>query len=398
MKANQQILDFVNHSKEELVQLRRWFHQHPESAYVEIQTSSFIVQYLETLGIHNISIEAKTGVVCEIGSGDKVGACRFNMDALPIQEMVDSSFKSIFEGFSHSCGHDFELAWGLLIAKYFTTYPPQNTLRLVFQPAEEGPGDDALSRTGGQLLAEQGIFNVDAIFSLHVDPEVPLGTVSIIEGDVTCAAYDFEYTLQGKVCHAAKPHLGINPVPYASKVISDLYLLEENLKARLHSSEGFVVITPTAIDTHINNSGIVSESLNTIPEYVIIKGISRVRSIKPIEMLLDGFEAIKRNYPDLVSLQLKLKKRAPATSNSNKLVKIVIESCNENDIQMIMKPTNWRDDAGWASEKAPTAHGFLGIGGNVDSRLHSPQFNPDEKGLEVGLIVFLNSLGKFLNS
>jgi len=399
VKANKHIQDFIANSTQELIAQRRWFHQHPELAFKEQKTSGYIVSYLKSIGLNNIKIEAGTGVVCEIGSGCRVGSCRFNMDGLPIPEKVDCSFKSTLNGYSHSCGHDFELAWGLLIAKYFAENTPQNTLKLLFQPAEEEPGDEPLGRTGGQVYADMGLFNVDAIFSLHVDPEVELGTVSIIDGDVTCAAYDFEYTLQGKTCHAAKPHLGINPVLYASKLIADLYSLEDEIKKSFKSDEGFIVITPSILQTRIDKDSVsTEESQNTIPEYVFVKGISRVRSKEATEMLLNGFETISKKYNDLVSLNLKLVKRAPATLNDTALVNLVKESCAENEIKLISKRTTWRDDAGWGSEKAPTSHGFVGIGGNADSRLHSPYFEANEKGLEIGLTVFLNSLNKFLNN
>lgn len=393
------IAHFVESQRQECLKLRRWFHQHPEIAYREKSTSDFIVSYLQSLGITNIKVHAGTGVICEIGSGGRIGSCRFNMDALPIPEKIECSFKSQINGYSHACGHDFELAWGLMIAKYFAENPPQNTLRLLFQPAEEEPGDEPKGRTGGQLFADDGLFDVDAIFSLHVDPEVELGTVSIIDGDVTCAAYDFEYTSQGKTCHAAKPHLGINPVKYASKLVADLYKLEEEIKLVIDNDEGFVVITPAVLKTVIDKDSTASEeSLNTIPEFVTVKGISRVRSKVAAEKLLEGLKAISKNYPELISCNLKLTKRAPATLNDSYLVGLVRNSCNESGINLISKRTTWRDDAGWGSEKAPTAHGFVGIGGKPESRLHSPYFEADETGLEIGLKVFLNSLDQFLNN
>ena len=393
------IKSFIGRTADELVEIRRWFHQYPEVAFKEQRTSQFIVQYLESLGIKSISIEAGTGVVCKIGSGGKTGSCRFNMDGLPIPEKVDTEYKSKLNGYSHSCGHDFELAWGLLIAKYFSQNPPRNGLKLLFQPAEEEPGNDPSGRTGGQVYAEMGLFNVDAIFSLHVDPEVELGTISIIDGEVTCAAYDFEYTLQGKACHAAKPHLGVNPIYYASKLIGDLYLLQDEIQKSFSDDEGFIVITPSVLLTKIDKDSVGSEeSQNTIPEYAFVKGTSRVRSKKATEKLLIGFETISKKYPDLLSLNLKLVKRAPATLNDTYLVNLVKESCSENSINVISKRTTWRDDAGWGSEKAPTSHGFVGIGGGAESRLHSPVFNADERGLQTGLNVFLNSLNKFLNN
>ena len=399
MVNNQTIKDFVESSNTELRNQRRWFHQHPELAFKEKLTSGYIASYLKSIGVSNLKIEAKTGVICEIGSAGKLGACRFNMDALPIPEKIDFNFKSKFKGYSHACGHDFELAWGLLIAKYFVKNPPNNTLKLIFQPAEEEPGDEPLGRTGGQVYADTGVFDVDAIFSLHVDPEVELGTVSIIDGEVTCAAYDFEYTLQGKSGHAAKPHLAINPVFYASKLIEELYLLQEEIKKSFKDDEGFVVITPSVIQTRIDKDSVsTEESQNTVPEFVFIKGISRVRSKDATERLLKGLKTLSKKCDELVSFNMKLIKRAPATVNDTNLVSFVKESCSENEIKLISKRTTWRDDAGWGSEKAPTAHGFVGIGSGAESRLHSPYFNADENGLKIGLVVFLNSLNKFLNN
>lgn len=399
MKPNINIQEFITKSTQELINQRRWFHQHPELAFKEQNTSDYIVSYLKSIGVENIRIEAGTGVVCEIGSGNKIGSCRFNMDALPIPEKIECGFKSTIEGYSHACGHDFELAWGLLIAKYFVENPPQNTLRLLFQPAEEEPGDEPLGRTGGQVYADTGVFDVDAIFSLHVDPEVELGTVSIIDGEVTCAAYDFEFILQGKSGHAAKPHLGINPVYSASKLIEDLYLLEDKIKKSFDDDKGFIVITPSVVQTKIDKDSVsAEESQNTIPEFIFVKGISRVRSQDATEKLLKGLQAISKKYTDLISLNLNLVKRAPATLNDINLVNLVKESCLENNIKLISRRTTWRDDAGWGSEKAHTAHGFVGIGGGAESRLHSPYFNADENGLQIGLYIFLNSLNKFLNN
>ena len=399
MNRSKKIQSFIEANSDNIISARRWFHQHPELAYKEYKTSDYIVNYLTSLGVEIIYNEAVTGVVCEIGSGDKIGACRFNMDGLPIPEKIDFKYKSVLQGYSHSCGHDFELAWGLIIAKYFIENPPKNKLKLLFQPAEEEPGDEPLGRTGGQLYADNGLFDVDAIFSLHVDPEVELGTVSIIDGEVTCAAYDFEYVIQGKSCHAAKPHLGINPVKYASQIIMKLYELEDAIKKSFVGDEGFIVITPSTLQTKIDKDSIATDdSLNTIPEYIFVKGISRIRSKQATEQLLSGLKNIANLFPDLVSLSLNLVKRAPATLNDTQLVSFVTTACAENEINLISKRTTWRDDAGWGSEKAPTAHGFIGIGGGVESRLHSPYFNADERGLNIGLTIFLNSLDKFLNN
>jgi amidohydrolase len=197
------ILEFVKSNDSHLLEHRRWFHQNPETAYKEIKTGDYILEYLNKLGINKVEKVAKTGIIATINGKHftKTIACRFNMDALPIEEKTNFKFKSLNKGYSHACGHDYELAWGLLIAKHFSENQPNGNLKLIFQPAEEGH------------------FDVDGVFSLHIEPKLPIGTVSITEGEVTGAAYDFEIELQGKMGYAAKPEDAINPINYASELI-----------------------------------------------------------------------------------------------------------------------------------------------------------------------------------
>lgn len=191
----EQIALFIESNTEELIELRRWFHQHPETSFEEFKTSQYIQNYLKKIGVTNIKTVAGTGVVCEIGAGGLTHGARFNIDGLPIKEENEISFRSIYDGYSHSCGHDFEVAWGLMTAKYFQENKPNGTLRLIFQPAEEGPGKEAHGKTGGQVLAELGAFDIDSVMSLHVEPELDLGSMSIIDGEVTCSAFDFDFKL-----------------------------------------------------------------------------------------------------------------------------------------------------------------------------------------------------------
>jgi amidohydrolase len=398
LKTDRKITAFLCDAATEVVELRRWFHQHPEIAYKENQTGEYIVGFLKKNGLVNISRAAGTGVVCEIGNGPKTAACRLNMDALPIPERNDSAFKSVYPGYSHACGHDFELAWGLMIAKYFAMHPPEMKLRLLFQPAEEEPGDDPKGRTGGQFFADLGLFNVDAIFSMHVDPDTESGVFNITDGEVTCAAFDFEFIVEGKSCHAAKPHLGINPVLFVAEIVNELFGLQEKLRANIKDEEGFIVITPSVLHTGMDMETMINdESQNTLPAYALVKGISRVRSNLVMRGLLDGLEEIAMRHQQATTVALKLVKRAPATNNAKHLTDIVADAARLNGLSVASKRTTWRDDAGWGAECAPTAHGFLGIGGDKTSFLHSPYFNPDENALIKGLGVYLDVLNDFLN-
>jgi amidohydrolase len=394
------ISQFIIDNKEELLAKRRWFHQHPETSFKEFKTSEYIQNYLAQIGATYIKNISTTGIICEIGKGDLTHGARFNMDGLPIPEETQLPFCSLFSGYSHSCGHDFELAWGLMTAKYFQQNKPNAKVRLIFQPAEEGPGEESHGKTGGQILAELGAFNIDTVMSLHVEPEVPLGTVSIIDGEVTCSAYDFDFVLHGKTCHAAKPHQGINPVPVAAKLIEDIYKLQEKIKTEIKDNEGFVMITVSNFSTRLQlDKADKEETNNTIPEYGILKGISRVRSKSVKEKLEHGLKELELKYKSILQdCKLNIRQVAVATINDKRCVANAITTAKNHDLKVISKRTTWRDDAGWASEKAASAHGFIGIEDGVPTALHSPSFNPNEEALIVGLTIFLGTIERNCNT
>ncbi len=399
----EQITLFIEANKNELLEHRRWFHQHPETSFEEFKTSEYIQNYLREIGVTDIKTIAGTGVICEIGQGGLTHGARFNMDGLPIAEENQIPFCSLYSGYSHSCGHDFELAWGLMTAKYFQENKPNGTLRLIFQPAEEGPGKEAHGKTGGQILAELGAFNIDSVMSLHVEPEVDLGTVSIVDGEVTCSAYDFDFVLHGKTCHAAKPQQGKNPVPFAAQLTNDIYQLQEKIKSEKKTDEEFILITVSNLSTRLQlDKTDKEETLNTISEYAIVKGISRIRSKEVKGNLEKGLQQLASKYTILMNdesstsydCKLNIRQVAVATINDKRCVDNAIAAAKDNELKVISKRTTWRDDAGWASEKAPSAHGFIGIFDGVPTALHSPTFNPNEDGLQIGLEVFIGTLEK----
>ena len=389
------INEFVQANKQELIKQRRWFHQHPETSYKEFETQKYISNYLNKLSGWKVEEVAGTGIMATLGNYGRVIACRFNMDGLEIREETGLSYTSVREDFSHSCGHDFELAWGLLIAKYFTENPPKETVRLLFQPAEEGPGDEKHCKTGGEVFAELGLFDVDGIFSLHVEPKYDVNVVSITSGEVTCDAFDFEITLYGKMGHAAKPEQAINPIVYSTKLVNRLYELSENYKVGMEKDEFFVL---TVSDISTSNTTKI-ENLNTIPESTTISGITRIRSKRITNEIKSEIKKIIEDLEGgLTNVKFKFIKRAIATVNDPALVEMVEKTIGSFDYSHKKQKTTWRDDAGWASLKAPTAHGFIGVHQDNVGTLHSPKFNPNEDGLEVGLNIFLGSINQFLKS
>ena len=162
-----------------VVEWRRDFHTHPELGYEEHRTSRIVEEELKRLGYQTVRV-AGTGVIGIIGSGEPVVALRADMDALPIQEENDVPYKSRIPGKMHACGHDAHTAMLLGAAHILKQIKnkPKGTIKLIFQPAEEGG-------LGAKKIVESGkIDDVQAFFGLHVWSSLPSGVVGIKEGPV----------------------------------------------------------------------------------------------------------------------------------------------------------------------------------------------------------------------
>lgn len=201
---------------------RRQVHQRPELGFKETQTASFISQKLTKWGVDHQKGLAQTGVVATI-TGSRPGpvlAIRADMDALPIQELNDVDYRSQHPGIMHACGHDGHVAVALGTACYLANHRDSfaGTVKIIFQPAEEGPG-------GAKPMIEAGVLenpDVDAIIGLHLWNNLPLGTVGVRSGPFMAATEYFRCTIHGRGGHGAIPHQTIDSVVVASQVINAL--------------------------------------------------------------------------------------------------------------------------------------------------------------------------------
>jgi len=205
-----------------MVAVRRDLHQHPELAYEEFRTSQVIRRHLDELAIPYRHPVAETGIVAQLGTGrPPCVALRADMDALPIDEETDVPFRSRVAGKMHACGHDAHVAMLLGAARMLKEQEASlaGTVRLFFQPAEEGGG-------GGDRCCREGALDddppVQRVFGLHVWPWAPTGTVTGRPGTLMAGAAQLELRVVGEGSHAAWPHLGIDPVATAAKIIVEL--------------------------------------------------------------------------------------------------------------------------------------------------------------------------------
>jgi len=205
----------------ELVAVRRHIHAHPELSYHEFETAALIARELAVAGLEPRLLPKGNGVLCDIGTGDRVIAFRADLDALPLHDGKDVPYRSTVENVAHACGHDVHttvlLGLGLALAQLDQQGALPGRVRLIFQPAEECVPSGAPG-----VIAAGALKDVVAIYALHCYPQLPAGLVGVRSGPFTAATDTVEVTLTGPGGHTARPHLTADLVHALGRVIVDV--------------------------------------------------------------------------------------------------------------------------------------------------------------------------------
>ncbi|MEX3815392.1 M20 aminoacylase family protein [Paraburkholderia sp. BR13439] len=253
---------------------RQYLHQHPETGFEEINTSDYVANILTTLGLEVHRGIGGTGLVANltVGDGGRAIGLRADMDALNIAEQApDRAHASRSAGKMHACGHDGHMSMILGAARLLAERRDFNgTVRFIFQPAEEhGRGAKAMMADG---LFER--FPVDAIFGAHNMPGMRAGTFATRPGGIMASEDNFVIHIKGRGTHAARPHMGVDPIVIASQIVMALQtVVSRNLDPSLQA-----VISCTEF---------MADGLrNVIPSNVIIKGDTRSYS-REVQTLLE---------------------------------------------------------------------------------------------------------------
>lgn len=210
----------VDKHEDDLVELRRDLHRHPELSWQEQRTTDRVIEALTRAG-WQVRPAPRSGAVAELGEGDRLVALRADLDALPVHDLTDDPWASQVPGVAHACGHDVHTA-ALVGAAYALAELHQRgglpgRVRLLFQPAEEVmPG-------GAQHLITEGVLDdVERIFALHCEPSVDVGRIGVRSGPITSAADRIEVRLEGTGGHTSRPHLTGDLTFALAKVTSEL--------------------------------------------------------------------------------------------------------------------------------------------------------------------------------
>ena len=205
-----------------LSQIRRHLHRHPELSGEEISTTDYLSKQLTAARVPHRVATGKCGVITEIVRSPEPGApviaMRADIDALPIKEESDVSYRSERSGVMHACGHDAHSAilLGTTLALY-RARPLPLAWRSIFQPSEEA------GRGACEMVKQGALEGVDAIIALHVDPNLPVGKVAITPGPRTAFCQDFKIEIAGRGGHAARPHTTVDPIATAAHLVTLLY-------------------------------------------------------------------------------------------------------------------------------------------------------------------------------
>ncbi|MBW4605987.1 MAG: amidohydrolase [Hassallia sp. WJT32-NPBG1] len=380
----------------QLVEWRRRLHQQPELGFQEKLTSEFVSQKLQEWGIEHQTGIAQTGIVATIKGGKidsgKVLAIRADMDALPIQELNEVPYKSQHDGVMHACGHDGHTAIALGTAYYLQQHRQNfgGTVKIIFQPAEEGPG-------GAKPMIEAGVLknpDVDAIIGLHLWNNLPLGTVGVRAGALMAAVECFKCTILGKGGHGAMPHQTIDSIVVAAQIVNALQTI---VSRNVDPIDSAVV---TVGELHAGTK------LNIIPDTARMSGT--IRYFKPD---LKGFfqERIEQIIAGVcqshgASYDLEYWGLYPPTINNADMAELV-RSQAEQVIETAMGvvpecQTMGGEDMSYFLQAVPGCYFFLGSANPAKDLAyphHHPRFDFDETALPMGVEIFVRCVEKFFS-
>jgi amidohydrolase len=373
---------FLEGHEAELIEFRRDLHAHPEIGYAEHRTTRRIALRLEAAGVRPSVLPKGTGIIADIGGGpedEPVVALRADIDALPITDEKNVSYRSLNAGVCHACGHDVHtsilLGTGLFLARAAAAGALPGKVRLIFQPAEEVPGG-ALD-----VLAAGGISAVDRVFALHCDPKLDVGKIGTRIGPITAACDKVRVSLSGPGGHTARPHLTADLVFALGKIITEL---PAALSRRVDPRSGLSLVWGRV------SAGSVP---NAIPDSGVVEGTVRCLDDSSWhaapQLLKELVESVANGYG--VTPDLHYERSVPPAVNeavSTAMIAAAADRVLGPDSITPAPQSMGGEDFAWYLESIPGSLFRLGTRhpGSVDDvDIHQPMFDVDERCVRVGV-------------
>jgi len=368
--------------KQEVIDLRRHLHSHPELSFKEFQTAAFVAEKLKAIGITEIESKATTGWSALIKGKNpekKVVALRADMDALPIIEANEVPYKSQNQGVMHACGHDAHTASLLGAAKILHEVRDQfeGTIKLIFQPGEEIiPG-------GASLMIKDKVLEnprPNAILGQHVMPMIPAGKVGFRSGLYMASTDELYLTIKGKGGHGAMPETFVDPVLISAHLLVALQQIVSRVaNPKIPSVLSFGRVEALGATNIIPNEVKIQGTFRTLDEAWRAKAHEKMRQIA--EGIVEGmggqldFE-IRKGYPFL-------KNNPELTARSVAAAQTYLGEENVLDLDIWMAA----EDFAYFSQEIDGCFYRLGTRNEargITSGVHTPTFDIEEEALEIG--------------
>jgi len=384
------VLQIVQELGDQLVAWRRDFHMHPELGLEEHRSAGIVAEILRGLGYRVQEGVAQTGVVAVLENGPgPVVMSRVDMDALPIQEANDVPYVSQNPGRMHACGHDAHMAIGLGVATLMAQHRDawSGTLKLIFQPGEEGAD-------GAALMIKDGVLEdprPDVALAVHVWNKNPVGTFGATAGPVMAGAEFWEATITGKGGHGAMPEQTVDPVVVAALTVNAL----QTVISRNVSALDTAVVTVGAL--------LSGDAFNVVPDSATLRGTIRTYSLETRDTVLRRVREIIEGTAQMMGAEatLDLYPLTPALVNDAKitaLVRDVVADLFGADALKEDVRTMGSEDAAFFLQEIPGCFIFVGSG-YTDREApahHNAHFDIDERALVNGVAVVVESLRRLM--
>jgi len=376
-------------ARDEIVALRRDLHRHPELAWSERRTAAQIAARLQGSGLTLRTGLGGTGVVAEAsGAGGPTLLLRVDMDGLPIQEASPAPYASEVKGTMHACGHDGHVAMGVAAARIAAGRTWPGSVRVLFQPAEEGEG-------GAQAMVAEGVMEgVTVTLGVHLWNELPVGTLGVKAGPLMAAVDRLRIVVRGRGGHGGKPHRAADPVVAAAHVITAL----QTIVSREVPPTQSAVVTVGAIHG--------GEAFNVIPDEVTLTGTIRTFD-----------DALRRSMPERVAriasgiaegldcrAEVEVHAGNPPVVNDAAAAELARRAAarvvGEAGV-VVPEPTMGGEDMAIYFARAPGCFVFVGSANparGLDQPHHSPRFDFDEEALLIGTEFLLQAAAEGLGA
>jgi amidohydrolase len=373
------IREATNGIESALIATRRDIHAHPELGFEEVRTAGIVAAELARLGIPHRTGIGKTGVVgiIEGGRPGKVLAIRADMDALPMQESTGLPFASTVPGKMHACGHDIHTTTLLGVAAVLKDLAPRlsGTVKLVFQPAEEGLGGMAAMIADGVMDGP----HVDFALGFHNHPDMPAGRFGYVHGPCLAASDNFTIVVQGSSGHAAHPHTTVDPIIAAAALVGQLQTVV---------SREINPLRPAVVTVGAVNGGTTH---NIIPETCTIKGTVRTlhadtrdAAEQSLRRLCAGIEAGLR-----VGCAITYRRGVPPLINTDSVLEPTVSAVRRQfgeDMVEQGEPSLGGEDFALMADLVPGFQLRIGSGApGRDDKLHNTNYQPDERCIGFGV-------------